>query len=142
MKMMDEIIVKYENQLLTFKSENKKLRDNLTREENKAKELIPQYRDAINRLRKNMHMLKDKLTELHQEKTQEKSKFESMVINKFQFLTGKLQELKGILNEAQKENHSLNLNNQRLNMKILENEDTISEKDVRILSLLFNHLKE
>ena len=77
--MMDQIIVKYESEILTIKAENKKLKENLHREESKSKELIPQYRDAINRLRKNMHMMKEKLTELNQEKLEEKNKFECLV---------------------------------------------------------------
>lgn len=72
LSVMDEMVSNFANENQDLKDKYKHLQDLYSKEEYKTKQIIPQYREAINKLRGNIAIMKDKLLYLSREKEEEK----------------------------------------------------------------------
>lgn len=79
LKALNEVIYTYEGENKTLKNEISNLKNQLAKEQVKSRELIPQYKASVERLKKNTQLVRDRLKEIQQLKHNEKIEFENKV---------------------------------------------------------------
>ena len=65
---MQELVNNLDNDRKELKNQIGSLNQNLAKEKMKNKDIIPQYRDSVNRLRKNTNVLREKMKEVQDQK--------------------------------------------------------------------------
>jgi len=81
--VLKEMVSKYQTENGELKDHILYLDNLLQKEQTKNKELLPQYRESVDRLRKGAHILKEKLKETQQQRKEEKRQLNEKVITFF-----------------------------------------------------------
>jgi len=71
-QMLKEMVSKYQTENGELKDHILYLDGLLQKEQTKSKELLPQYRESVDKLRKGAHILKEKLKETKHQRKEEK----------------------------------------------------------------------
>lgn len=87
LKALNEVISTYETENSQLKSEIAALKSQLSKEQVKNRDVIPQYRESVARLKKNTQLVRNKLRDIQELRQSEKEEFEAKVIP-FYFATG------------------------------------------------------
>jgi len=73
LKTLNEVVSKYDRENAELKNVVHQLKTSLKKEQIKTKEIIPQYREAVTRLKNNTQLLREKLKEIQEQRKIEKN---------------------------------------------------------------------
>jgi len=76
---LNHVISTLEKENKSLKNEVSQLNEQLEKEQQKSRELIPQYKASVARLKKNTQLIRDKLKDIQEIRIKEKREFEDKV---------------------------------------------------------------
>lgn len=80
LKALNDVVLNSETENSKLKNEIAALKAQLSKEQVKNRDVIPQYRESVARLKKNTQLVRDKLKDLQEIRQTEKDEFEAKVI--------------------------------------------------------------
>jgi hypothetical protein len=88
LKAMNDVLNSVEKENLELKAALSNVNSQLRKEQLKTKEIIPQYRDSVNRLKKNTILLRDKVKEMQELRVSDHNEYANKVLTliKYQFI--------------------------------------------------------